>query len=149
MNDFIIMTEVPGPNVWRTKHGRREVVASTLVNCYFAVILSVRRAQSICAEVRRVTREMMTVLVVQNAGIVRGVRAIRPTCGFYQCSMLEQISTWTEMDFPVWRNGFMLVQIVMLRRQPVVSALKGQPTITAPQAITNAFSLCHCMVGIY
>src|ERR1700680_500660 len=63
--------------------------------------------------------------------------------------MLEQISTWTEMDFPVWRNGFTLVQIVTRRRQPVVSALKGQPTITAPHAVTNAFSLCHCMVRIH
>src|ERR1700680_255626 len=119
MNDLIVMPEMPGPNVGGAQHWRREVVARTLVNGYLAVILSGWRAQGICPEVRRVAGEVVAVLVIKNAGIVRSVGAIRTARRLHQRSILKQISTWAEMDLPVGRNWFALAQIVMLRGQPI------------------------------
>jgi hypothetical protein len=149
MNDLIVMPEMPGPNVRGAQHCRREVVARTLVNCHLAVILSVWRAQGICPEVRRVAGEVVTVLVIKNAGIVRSVGAIRAARRLHQRSILKQISTWAKVDLPVGRNWFVLVQIVMLRGQPIVTALKGQATIAALQAVTNACSFRDRMMSIH
>src|SRR5882762_155755 len=149
MNDLIVMPEMPGPNVRGAQHCRREVVARTLVNCHLAVILSGGRAQGICPEVRRVAGEVVTVLVIKNAGIVRSVGAISSARRLHQRSILKQISTWAKMDLPVGRYWFVLVQIVMLRGQPIVTALKGQPTIAALEAVPNAFSFRDRMMCIH
>jgi hypothetical protein len=63
--------------------------------------------------------------------------------------MLKQISTWAEMDLAVWRNRLVLVYIVMRRRKPIVPALKWQPTITAPQSVTDALCFRHRMMRIH
>src|ERR1700730_2404025 len=65
MNDLIIVTEMQCPDMRCAQHCRGKVVASAFVNRYLAVVLQGRRAQRICAEVRRVSREMVTVLVIQ------------------------------------------------------------------------------------
>src|ERR1700682_5045515 len=119
MNDLTVVPEMPGPNVRSAQHCRREVVAGTLVHCYLAVILSGWRAQGICPEVRRVAVEVVTVLVIKNAGVVRGVGTIRAARRLHQRSILKQISTRAKMDLPVGRNWFVLLQIVMLRGQPI------------------------------
>jgi hypothetical protein len=109
MSDLIVVTKMPGPNMWSAEHGRGEVVARTLVNCYLAVVLACRRLQSICPEVRRVPGEVVTVFVIKNPGVVRSISAIRPTRRLHQRAILKEISTWAEMDLPVWRNRFVLV----------------------------------------
>src|SRR3982074_1619398 len=104
MNDFIIVTEMPCPDVRGVEHGRRKVVARTFVDCYLAIILSGRRTQGIGPEVCRVPRQGVTILVINNAGIVRSAGAIRPAGPLHQRSVLKQISAWAEMNFSVRRN---------------------------------------------
>src|ERR1700682_4133520 len=53
------------------------------------------------------------------------------------------------MDFSVRRNWSVLVQVVMRRGQPIVPALKGQPTIAALQAVTNALSFRRRVMSIH
>jgi hypothetical protein len=96
-----------------------------------------------------VAGEVVTVLVIKNAGIVRRVGPIRAARRFHQRSILKQISTWAKMDLPVGRNWFVLVQIVMLRGQPIVTALKGQPTIAALEAVPSACSFRDRMMSIH
>src|ERR1700724_3045996 len=104
MNNLIVMAEMPGPNVWRAQHCRSEVVARTFVDCNLAIVLSCQRTQGIGPEARRVASEVVTFRVIKDPGIVRGVGAIGPPRRFHQRSILNQVSPWAEMNFPVWRD---------------------------------------------
>src|ERR1700680_2741413 len=109
MSDLIVLAEMTGPNVWSAEHGRREVIARTLVKCCFASVLACRRLQTICPEVRCVPGKVMTVLVIKDPGVVRSIGAIRTTRRFHQRAILKEVSTWAEMNLSVWRNRFVLL----------------------------------------
>jgi len=90
--------------------GGREVIARTPRRfAYLAIILPGCGAQGICPEVCRMPGEVVTIFVIKNAGIVRSVGAIGPARRFHERSILQQISTWTEMDFSVRRNRIVLL----------------------------------------
>src|SRR3981081_1572486 len=108
MNNLIVMAEMPGPNVWRAQHCRSQIVARALVSCYLAIVLPCRRTQGIGPEVRRGPGEVVTVLVIEDPGIVRSVGAIRTTRRFHQRSILKQISPWAEMHFSFTRDRLVL-----------------------------------------
>ena len=93
---------------------------------------------------------MVAVLVIKNAGVVRSAGTIRTTRGLYQRTVLKQISTRSEMDFPIRRNGLVFVQIVIGRGKPVMAALKGQPAFAFQETVAESRGFFrHRVVGIY
>jgi len=66
MSHVLIVPEMPGPDVRRSQHRRCQVIAGTLVDRSFAVILLVKRAESIDPIVRRVPGNEMNVPTQSN-----------------------------------------------------------------------------------
>ena len=73
---MFVMAAVPCPNMRRLQHGRRPVVAESLVECSLAVVLPVGRSQRIPAKIGSVARDVVAVFVINDPGIVRSIGAV-------------------------------------------------------------------------
>src|SRR5437660_11013139 len=101
MNLLRIMASVPSPDMRRSQHRGCSIIAETLIQMGFAVVLSVRGAPGVRPEVGRVPGDVVTILVIKDTCIVRGIRPIAAARCLHQRSVLEQLPPWTEMDLPI------------------------------------------------
>ena len=84
----LIMAMMPRPNVRRAQHRGSPVVAGPLIHGSLSIILPMRFAPRIHAKVSGVSGNVMAILVIQDASIMRSVGPIAPPCRFDQRAMM-------------------------------------------------------------
>src|SRR6202011_1518606 len=92
------------PDVWRVERHGRHVIARAFVHRRLPIVLLQRIAERIRAEVGGVPGQVVDVLVVDDAGIVRSVGAVSRAGDFHQRAMVEELATWSEVDLAVYRE---------------------------------------------
>src|SRR5260370_8233609 len=88
MNLLPIMAAVPGPDVRCSQHRGCPIIAEPLIQSGLAVVLSVLGTQGVRPEVSRVPGEVVTILVIKNARVVRRVRPVPAARSLHQRSRL-------------------------------------------------------------
>src|SRR6266849_2704925 len=149
MNLVIVMTAMQDPNMRRTQHGGGPVVTCAFVHGRFAVALLIRRGQVVRTKIRRMPDDVVSVLVINDSCIVRGVVTIAPARCLDKRAMLQRLPTWPDVNLAGGGNRIVLWQIVAPAGQAVVSSLERQPVAAAPHPIANAALLRDGRVGSY
>ncbi len=134
---LVVVAVVPGPDVRRLQHGRRPIVAEALVELRLRVALPSGRAQRIGAEVGRMARQMVPVLVVKGARVVRSDVPVATSAHFDQRAVLDELPARAEMDLAILRDGVEFGDSVAPCRQPVVATLERHPAIESQDAVAG------------
>ncbi len=77
MHGVRIVTPMPGPDMRRTEHHGGPVVAGAFVHGHLAIALLLHIPRRVGAEIGGMPVEMMTVFVINDAGVVARVMAVR------------------------------------------------------------------------
>src|SRR5712664_2736386 len=147
MNFVIVMTAVQNPNMRCTQHCGRPVVTAAFVHGSFAVVLLIRGTQIACTKIRRMPGDVVSILVINDSCIVRGVGAIAPARRRDKGTMLQQLPAWPKVNLASGGNRIVLRDFIPPAGQPVVSSLKRQPVVAASHAIADALLFGSGMVG--
>ena len=125
MNDPFVMPVVPRPDVRSAEHGCCPVIADAFIHGRLAIILVVGRLQKIRPKIRAVPRDMMTIFVVNNSGIVGRISAIAFPGSFGERAVLPQLPARPEMNLALRRDRIILRNVILAAGQPVMAALEG------------------------
>src|SRR5262249_10170634 len=98
----LIVAPMPGPNIRSLEHHGLPVVARSFVECRLAIILALRRLQRVAAEIRRVPGNVVSILVVDNPRVVRGIRPIAVSGSPDQSADGQQFPSGAQVNFSVW-----------------------------------------------
>ena len=80
----------------------------------------------------------MAVLVIDDAGVVRGVVAIPRSGGVEERAVLEHVASRAEVDLALGRDRIELAHAVPVARQAIVPALEGRPALLDPLAVPRS-----------
>src|SRR5258708_26126354 len=149
MNLVIVMTAVQNPNMGCTQHCGCPIVTGAFVHGSFAVALLIRGTQVVCAKIRGMTGDVVSVFVIDDSCVVRGVGTIAPARRLDKRTMLQQLPAWPEVNLACGGNGIVLRQFVPSAWQTVVASLERQPVVAASHPIAKAVVLRSGMVGSY
>src|SRR5712691_8979581 len=149
MNFLIIVAAVQDPNMRRAQHCGGPVVTRAFVHGRFAVALLILRAQVVRTKICCVPNDVVSIFVINDSCVVRGVVTIAPARCLDKGTMLQRLPTWPDVDLAGGGNRIALWQIVAPARQAVVSSLERQPVLAAPHPIANAVLLSSGRVGSY
>src|SRR5258708_3610967 len=138
MNFVIIVTAVQNPNMRCTQHCGCPVVTGAFVHGSFAVVLLIRGTQVVRTKIRRMPGDVVSVFVINDSCVVRGVGTIAPAGRLDKGAMLKQLPTWPEVNLASGGNGIVLRHFIPSAGQAVVSSLKRQPMVPAPHPVANA-----------
>jgi hypothetical protein len=73
-------------------------------------------------------RDVMTVFVIDDSGIVRGVGAVTAASALHQGAVVEKLPARPKMDFAIRRGRIEFEHVVSTAGQTVMAALKCEPS---------------------
>src|SRR5216684_4450917 len=144
-----IMTAVQNPNMRCTQHCGCPVVTGAFVHGSFAVVLLIRGTQVVCTKIRRMPGDVVSVFVINDSCIVRGVGTVAPARRYHKGAMLQQLPARPEVNLASGGNRIVLSHFIPPAGQAVVASLKRQPVVAASNAIANVLLFRSGMVGSY
>src|SRR5216684_642180 len=92
---------VPRPDVRCLEQRRDPIVARALLDGVFAIALAIRTPQRVRREVGGVPGDVMAVLMIDDARIVRGIRPVSPPRRVDERAVLEQLPAGPEVNLAV------------------------------------------------
>src|SRR2546429_7146384 len=149
MDFVIVMTAVQDPNMRCTQLSGCPVVTGPFVHGSFAVALPIRGTQIVGPKIRGMTGNVVSVFVIDDSCVVRGVGTIAPARRLDKGTMPQQLPAWPEVNLASGGNGIGLWDFVPSAGQAVVASLERQPVIAAPHPIADAVFCRSGMVGSY
>src|SRR5712664_1940108 len=149
MNLLIVMTTVQDPDMRRTQHRGCPIITGAFVHGSFPVVLLILGNKVVCTEIRRMTGDVVSVFVINDSCVVRGIGTIAPARRLDEGTMLKQLPAWPEVNLAIRRNEIKLRQFVPFAWQTVVTSLERQPVVASSYPIAKAAVLRSGMVRSY
>ena len=132
-----------------TQHCGCPIVTGAFVHGSFAVVLLIRGTQVVCTKIRGMTGNVVSVFVIDDSQVVRGVGTVAAARRLDKGTMLQQLPAWPEVNLASGGNGIVLWNFVPSAGQAVVASLERQPVVAAPHPIADAVLCRSGMVGSY
>src|SRR5215468_2350739 len=98
MHVFVVVTLVPSPDMRRIQHRRRPVVADPLIQCGLAIVLPFGGAEPVRTKIGRMPGYMVSIFMINDARVMRGVRAISRSLELDERTRIQQLPSRAEMD---------------------------------------------------